>query len=90
MGPSGKVVEYADPGISMIGASGAPLWSHRIWPTGVVWSSPEAITVVTTSGIVRLDPVTGSVKRARCGWAFGLSSVELPGPPGDSPCAELR
>jgi hypothetical protein len=51
---------------------GQPVWSVGFpGVTDVMWS-PDGALVVLAGDIAKLDPVTGRVTDAQCGWGFGL------------------
>ena len=37
------------------------------------WIDGTPYARLVPSGIAKLDPITGTTRRARCGWTFGLS-----------------
>ncbi len=72
-------------------AAGKDLWHlPLVGATEALWQSDGGLAVVSQSGLARVDPATGAVTAARCGWKFGLSNA--PHPPtsrGEPVCAQL-
>ena len=91
--PTGtRVVQTSQTSITMLDAAGKPVWVQPIATAQeALWLSDGAIGITTAGGVARLDPATGAVTAARCGWKFGLTGKLHPSPPNVEPlCAQLR
>ena len=74
-----RVLETAQHAVSLYQVDGKLLWSQNL--AGIneaLWLADGAIAIVTAAGIARLDPKTGNVLAARCGWRFGLAPKPHP------------
>jgi hypothetical protein len=80
--PTGaRVAVVGTRGVSLVTFDGKPLWAQDIGGASqgqVAWLDDGALALVTAAGIARLDPATGTVTAARCGWRFGLSNKPHP------------
>jgi hypothetical protein len=86
-----QVLELAPAGVSLYGLDGTLLWTREVsGAQDALWLSDGAIAITHASGVVRLDPKTGALTAARCGWDFGLSTKPHPIAPRIEPvCMQL-
>jgi hypothetical protein len=86
-----QVLELAQTGVTLYRLDGTLLWTRE--GTGAqdaLWLSDGAIAITYASGVTRLDPTTGALTAARCGWNFGLSTKPHPIAPRIEPvCMQL-
>lgn len=78
--PTGTaVVEVGQRSIALYDVTGVRKWTQQLaGGTEALWLTDGTIAIVTAAGIARLDPATGAVLAARCGWRFGLSPKPHP------------
>jgi hypothetical protein len=93
--PDGKgtrVLELGATGAALYRTDGTLVWKLPLLGSSeAVWSGDSAISLVTASGVARVDAATGSVISARCGWKFGLTATPHPQPARVEPiCTQLR
>ena len=91
--PSGKrYVEVAQSTVTLYDATGTQLWVQQLATSQeALWLTDGSIAITSAGGIARLDPATGAVAAARCGWRFGLSTKPHPPTPRVEPlCSQLR
>jgi hypothetical protein len=91
--PSGKrYLELAQSTVAMYDAGGKQLWFQQLATSQeALWLSDGALAITSASGIARLDPATGAVTAARCGWRFGLADKPHPATPTVEPlCSQLQ
>lgn len=91
--PTGdRVVEIGARDVSLVSIGGKRVWSTAIeGATEAHWLSDGALAVITAAGIARLDPATGAITAARCGWQFSLAHQPHPPTPELQPvCAALE
>lgn len=72
-------------------ADGKQLWARELGRIQeALWLDDGSLAITSGGGIARLDPGTGDVTRARCGWSFGLASAPHPATSRvESLCAQL-
>lgn len=91
--PTGtKVVEVGANQIGLYSSTdGKRLWVKDLAAAQeAIWLTDGAIAITSAGGIARLDPATGTVTSARCGWRFGLSTKPHPPTSRVEPlCAQL-
>jgi hypothetical protein len=91
--PTGKrVIEVGTNSIGLYSTTdGKRIWSQDLGAVQeALWLSDGALAISSAGGIARLDPATGTVMSARCGWRFGLSSKPHPPTAHVEPlCAQL-
>ncbi|HSD88036.1 MAG TPA: hypothetical protein VLB44_11000 [Kofleriaceae bacterium] len=70
---------------------GKRLWTQELAAVQeAIWLTDGALAITSAGGIARLDPATGTVMAARCGWRFGLSTKPHPPTSRVEPlCAQL-
>jgi len=87
-----RVVQVGQRSVGLAGVDGKRAWLQSIqFVTEALWLDDGTIVVVSAGGLARLDPSTGSVLAARCGWRFGLSAKQHPPSARVEPvCAQLR
>ncbi|MEO8843510.1 MAG: hypothetical protein ABI591_19425 [Kofleriaceae bacterium] len=87
-----RVLELGATGAALYRIDGTLVWKlPLIGSSEAVWSGDRAISLVTASGVARIDAATGTVVAARCGWKFGLTATPHPQPPRVEPiCTQLR
>ncbi|HUJ59846.1 MAG TPA: WD40 repeat domain-containing protein [Kofleriaceae bacterium] len=91
--PSGdRVIEVGQRSVALFKLDGTRLWVQALaGTTEALWLSDGAIAVISAAGIARLDPASGAVTAARCGWGFGLSAKPHPESPRIEPaCVQLE
>jgi hypothetical protein len=91
--PNGKrYVEVAQSSISLYDIEGKQLWFQQLATSQeALWLTDGSIAITSAGGVARLDPATGAVTAARCGWRFGLAPKQHPATPRVEPlCAQLR
>ncbi len=72
--------------------TGTQLWARPLQGvTEALWLADGTLGIVSNAGIARLDPASGEVIAARCGWKFGLSAKPHPASSRFEPiCTQLR
>lgn len=87
-----RVLEISAASVTLYKPDGTELWKLAlVGASQAVWTGDEAVSLLTSSGIVRLDAATGRPLAARCGWKFGLSPQPHPSPARTRPvCTQLR
>jgi hypothetical protein len=77
--------------VAMYGLDGKVAWERPIeLAHEAVWSRDGRLVLVAATGLARIDPDTGAVLAARCGWHFGLSKTAHPFVPrGEPVCAQV-
>jgi len=91
--PNGKrYVEVAQSSVALYDLDGRPLWYQQLATSQeALWLTDGAIAITSAGGVARLDPATGAVTAARCGWRFSLADKPHPAPPRVEPlCSQLR
>jgi hypothetical protein len=91
--PTGKrYVEVARSSVALYDISGKQLWFQQLATSQeALWLTDGGIAIISAGGVARLDPSTGAVTAARCGWRFGLATKPHPPSPRVEPlCAQLR
>jgi hypothetical protein len=91
--PSGKrYLELAQSTVTMYDQGGKQLWFEQLATSQeAFWLTDGAVAITSAGGVARLDPATGAVTAARCGWRFGLSDKPHPATPNVEPlCSQLR
>ena len=91
--PSGKrYVEVAQSSVALYDETGKQLWFQQLAAAQeALWLTDGTIAITSAGGIARLDPATGAVTAARCGWRFGKRSKPHPATPRVEPlCSQLR
>jgi hypothetical protein len=93
--PTGaRIAAVGQHGVVLLARDGAAwraAWSQPlVGVTEALWLDDGALAIVSAGGLARLDPASGAVIAARCGWHFGLSSKPHPVTPRIEPvCAQL-
>jgi len=91
--PAGaRVAQASQTAITLLDGAGKAVWTQPLATTQeALWTSDGAIAITSAGGIARLDPATGAITSARCGWKFGLAPKLHPLPPRIEPlCAQIR
>ncbi len=91
--PSGKgYVEVAASSVALYDLDGNQRWFQQLATSQeALWLTDGAIALTSAGGVARLDPATGAVTAARCGWRFGLTKKPHPATPRVEPlCSQLR
>ncbi|MBV8761325.1 MAG: hypothetical protein JO257_28770 [Deltaproteobacteria bacterium] len=91
--PTGeRLLEIGAHDVSLLSVAGKLLWSTPIeGATQGSWLSDGGVAIITAAGIARLDPATGAIVAARCGWEFSLATAPHPPTPKLEPvCAGLE
>ena len=91
--PTGKrYVEVARSSVALYDISGKQLWFQQLATSQeALWLTDGGLAIISAGGVARLDPGTGAVTAARCGWRFGLATKPHPPSPRVEPlCAQLR
>lgn len=72
-------------------ADGKQLWAQELGSIQeALWLDDGSLAITSGGGVARLDPTTGDIKTARCGWSFGLSVSPHPATSRvESLCAQL-
>ncbi len=72
-------------------STGKQLWAQDLGSIQeALWLDDGSLAITSAGGIARLDPTTGDVTTARCGWSFGLSGAPHPATSRvESLCAQL-
>ncbi|MEO8705038.1 MAG: hypothetical protein ABI867_33605 [Kofleriaceae bacterium] len=88
----GQAIQVGQRNIGLVGLDGTRRWAQSLQGvTEALWLDDGSIGIVSAAGIARLDPKTGEVIAARCGWRFGLSAKQHPVSPRFEPvCTQLR
>lgn len=99
-GPTSLWPDRAGKTVALVGANtitlhtaadGKQLWAKELGAIQeAIWLDDGALAITSGGGIARLDPATGDITSARCGWSFGLAAA--PHPPTsrvESLCAQL-
>lgn len=74
-----RVVQVSQRSIALVGFDGTRRWARALQGVSeALWLEDGTLGIVSVSGIARLDPLTGDVLAARCGWKFGLSRKQHP------------
>jgi hypothetical protein len=86
-----QVLVLGQAGVTLYGADGTSLWTRDLGGAqDALWLTDGAIAITHASGIARLDPKTGQLAGARCGWEFGISTKPHPIAPRIEPvCMQL-
>lgn len=87
-----RVLELGATGAALYRTDGTLVWKLPLIGTSeAVWSGDNAISLVTASGVARIDAATGNVIAVRCGWKFGLTATPHSQPARVEPmCTQLR
>ena len=87
-----RLVEIGRHAVSLVSVDGKRRVVEPIeTATEARWLSDGALAIITVAGIARLDPSTGAITAARCGWQFSLASRPHPPRPKVEPvCASLE
>ena len=91
--PTGdRLVEIGKHAVSLVSLAGKRAWSMPIeGAMQAAWLSDGSLAVITVAGIARVDPATGAIMSARCGWQFSLAPRPHPPTPELEPvCASLE
>jgi hypothetical protein len=72
-------------------SNGKQLWAQELASIQeALWLDDGSLVITSGGGIARLDPATGDVTGARCGWSFGLAGAPHPATSRvESLCAQL-
>lgn len=90
--PTGtRVVEVGAHAIGLYRLDGTQVWLQNLARAQrALWLSDGSLAITSAGGLARLDPATGAVVSARCGWRFGLTSKPHPPTPRLEPlCSQL-
>ncbi len=69
-----QLLQIAPTNIALVALDGTRKWARSLQgATSALWLDDGALAVISMSGIARLDPETGDVLAAKCGWKFSLS-----------------
>jgi hypothetical protein len=70
---------------------GKQLWARELGRIQeALWLDDGSLAITSGGGIARLDPASGDVTTARCGWSFGLAGAPHPATSRvESLCAQL-
>ncbi len=79
-------------GFGVVSRDGTLKWALPLaGVTEAVWLDDGSLVIVTFAGIARVDPETGALRAARCGWRFGLAKMPHPQPARIEPvCSQVR
>jgi hypothetical protein len=87
-----RVLQIGQRNLSLVTLDGATVWTQSIHGVReALWLDDGGLAVISAAGVARLDPATGEVVAARCGWHFGLE--DKPHPPAshlEPLCTQLR
>ena len=77
--------------VAMYDLDGKQLWFQQLATAQeALWLTDGALAITSAGGVARLDPATGAVTAARCGWRFSLAAKPHPATPRVEPlCAQL-
>ncbi|NVB78919.1 MAG: hypothetical protein HOV81_11025 [Kofleriaceae bacterium] len=86
-----RIVEVGAHSIGLYRLDGTQVWLQNLASAQqALWLTDGSLAITSASGIARLDPATGAVVSARCGWRFGLSRSPHPPTPRLEPlCSQL-
>ncbi len=90
--PTGsRVVEVGTHAIGLYRLDGTQVWLQNLGSAQqALWLTDGSLAVTSSGGIARLDPASGAVLAARCGWRFGLATKPHPPTPRLEPlCSQL-
>jgi hypothetical protein len=74
-----RIAEVGTQAVTLVAGDGKVLWATQLaGASQALWLADGALAVISGAGIARLDPATGAVTAARCGWGFGASSKPHP------------
>jgi hypothetical protein len=74
-----RVAEVGTQAVTLVGLDGKVVWAKPLaGASQALWLADGALAVISGAGIARLDPQTGAVTAARCGWGFGASAKPHP------------
>jgi hypothetical protein len=78
--PTGaRVAQVGANAVGLYQVDGKLLWQVPLAGTQeAVWLADGGLAITSAGGIARLDPASGAILAARCGWQFGLSSKQHP------------
>jgi hypothetical protein len=87
-----RIAEVGTQAVTLVGADGTVAWTKQLaGASQVLWLADGALAVISVAGIARIDPATGNVTAARCGWGFGASAqLHPPAPRIEPACAQLE
>jgi hypothetical protein len=87
-----RYVEIAQSTVAMYDSAGTQLWLQQLATSQeALWLTDGSLALTSAGGIARLDPATGAVTAARCGWRFGLARKPHPATPRVEPlCSQMR
>lgn len=87
-----RVLQIGQRSLRLVTLDGATVWTQPIHGVDeALWLDDGGLAIVSAAGIARLDPATGELVAARCGWQFGLADKPHPGAPRLEPlCTQLR
>lgn len=86
-----RVIQISQRSVALTAADGKGWVQPLPFVTEALWLDDGSIVVVSAGGVARLDPATGNVLAARCGWRFGRSAKQHPASARVEPvCAQLR
>lgn len=91
--PAGaRFAEVAPGSVALYDLEGTRLWGQQLAGVQeVLWLTDGTLAITSAGGVARLDPASGEVTAARCGWRFGLAAKPHPATPRVEPlCSQLR
>ncbi len=86
-----RVVETGGANVTLIDIDGTKKWTIPVQSaTEALWLDDGGLALVSAAGLARVDPATGAITAARCGWRFGLATKPHPPAPRVEPvCMQL-
>jgi len=87
-----RILLVSQRSVSLVNLDGRRVWSQAIQGvTEALWLDDGGLAIISAVGIARLDPATGELVAARCGWQFGLTTKPHPVTPRfETLCTQLR
>jgi hypothetical protein len=81
--PTGaRIVEIATHAVTLVTGEGKRVWTTALdHASQALWLGDGALALVTATGVARIDPASGKVTAARCGWLFGFATTPHPRTP---------
>jgi hypothetical protein len=74
-----RLAEVGTQAVTLVGRDGKVRWAKQLaGASQALWLADGGLAVISGAGIARLDPDTGAVTAARCGWGFGASAKPHP------------
>jgi outer membrane protein assembly factor BamB len=87
-----QLVLVSQRSVALVALDGTRRWLKPLQGVSeALWLDDGTLAIVSLAGIARLDPRTGDLIAARCGWKFGLARTQHPIPAHFEPiCTQLR